>query len=187
MKLLRNGPKLKLAKVTVILAGLGLAGCSSAVIARDAAELENIWDHNVIPKAYPKAFVGSFDRFCLTNISKPEEIPQKLRAADYVQIKASAGFKSFVVDTKLPLVSVKSTPKVTHCFVAAEARTGQSTRVENLIASQYHNAKPVDPRSVGHQVDRAWLLDRDEPTLIYTLRDGSTFDTPRYVLGVVEL
>lgn len=163
-----------------------LAACSNAVNRREADELENIWRSNVIPKTTPKRFVSAFEDVCLAHIQNPDQTAAKLRADDYVEMTGQAGFRTFVVDTKLPLISFKTAPDRLHCYASAEARTGQSARVNDLVAS-LPNARPVGPAVTKLPAEQAWLIGPGNSTLIYTMRNGSTFDHPRYVVGVIHL
>lgn len=165
---------------------VSIGACTDAVHRREADELENMWRANVIPKTAPKQFVAMFDKTCLAHIDAPENLDRVLRAEDYVEMRGQAGFRTFVVDTKKPLIAIKATPSVRHCYAAAEARTGQSARVNDLVAS-LPEAREIDPSQTGLPAEQAWMVGPGNRTMIYTLRNGSTFDDPRYVLGIIRL
>lgn len=171
------------------IAMMGLAmvsACTSAVNPHQAAEVENIRASNVIPKTTPKAMIAGFRRYCHDNIRDLTILPAKLNADDYVEIKAPGAFRTFIVDTKQPAVSFKNDSKAAHCFVAAEARTGQDNAVDRFVAANLPNARAIDPATSDFPVDKAWLLPGLAPTLIYLRRFGSIHGTPRVALGIIQ-
>ena len=165
---------------------VSIGACTNAVNRRETDELENIWRTNVIPKTTPEQFVAMFRKTCLANIDAPERLDGILRDNDYVEMRGQAGFRTFVVDTPKPLIAIKSEHTVRHCYAAAEARTGQSARVNDFV-SELPGARAVDPAASGLPAEQAWLVGPGNRTMIYTLRNGSTFDDPRYVLGIIRL
>lgn len=177
----------RLIRRLVVAATALVAGCSNAVNTREAAELENMWRNNVIPKTTASALVNAFAHRCIGSISNLAKLPERLRADDYVQIRAADGFRAFVTDSKQPFVAFRSRDEADHCYVLAEARTGQRAAVERFMAERYPGARSVDPAGAGLPADRAWLIKDRPATMVYTLFSGATFHEPRLALGLIRL
>jgi len=163
-----------------------ISACTSAVNPQQAAEVENIRANNVIPKSTPKALIAGFSRFCQDNIRDLAALPAKLNRADYVEIRAPGQFRTYIVDSKQPAVSFKASGKTAHCFVAAEARTGQASAIERYVAAEHPGARELDPVTSGLPAERVWLLPDLAPTLVYLRRFGSIHGTPRLALGIIR-
>lgn len=173
-------------RIVTVVAGISigfLAACTTAVNSRDAAEIQNIRQSNIIPKASARVFVQSFKTYCTDLLATLGGLPSKARNGDYVEIRSSGGFRTFVTDSRKPLVAFKQTPDVSHCYVAAEARTGQTAAVERFVAKNFSGNRQID---AGRSADDAWLVTEAPPTMVYLKRQGSPFDTPRVFLGIIQ-
>jgi hypothetical protein len=174
--------------ILTTLSATSLAACAASPrdIGSNAFELANISEDNVIPKSSPSVLVRSFSTFCLDRIEAPEGIPAILRAADYVELSQDSrrSIRSFVVDDSRPLVMLMDTGGSAVCAVAAESRTGQTERVERLIASSYPDAVAIDPARISPKTESAWLIDDQPATIIFTSRFGTLSTPAEYVVSV---
>ena len=159
-----------------------LSACLSVPASPDAYELANIYADNVVPKSTPARFVAAFERYCLDHSGTG--LDALLRADDYVPVPRRAGAKvqSWVVDDRRPTVMLLDGR--TGCSVAAEARTGQTTEVQALIARRYPNAAPLDPAAVGRSVEQAWAVPGEPGVIIFTQRIGTPHTPSRLILGI---
>lgn len=143
-----------------------LAACSAQGVSSDTAELRNMWRFNLVPKSSPAVMVSAFDRFCTTG---PRD-DATLRAAGYVPLpERAAGARAYVINDRRPAVAVSDKM----CVVQAESRTGQTTRFQNYVAATYPEARPIDPAPLGKNIEQAWSLPTNPPSLIATERTVS--------------
>ncbi|MBW4709686.1 hypothetical protein KX928_18010 [Roseobacter sp. YSTF-M11] len=161
-------------KGLALLAFFLLTACSAEGVSPDTAELRNMWRANLVPKSSPAVMVSAFDRFCAIG---PRD-DATLRAAGYVPLPQEVpGARAYVIDDRRPAVAVSDSM----CVVQAESRTGQTARFRNYIAATYPDARPVDPEPLGRNIEQAWSVASDPPTLIATERTES-FGWYRYAL-----
>ncbi|MCC0076268.1 MAG: hypothetical protein H6898_06725 [Rhodobacter sp.] len=132
-----------------MLAALG--GCvmpQARTVTSDSAEVlefANMRASNRVPKSTGTALVGAFERFCLDSGRDPAAIGAALRRADYVAAPGQSGDSAtaYVVDDRRPMVQVSDDGRF--CAVVAEARTGQSARIQRLVNRRFPDAQPVEP------------------------------------------
>jgi len=173
----------------VALVGLAaLPGCLTPQreIGADVFELANISPSNIVPKSSPATFLRAFRSFCLDHVATPETIGPALIGANYVAVpQQSAGmFQSYAVDDSRPLVMVALQPDATHCAVAAEARTGQTSSVETFVAQTWPEAVTGDPATIGPRVERFWLVGNDPVQIITASRHGAPSSPAIYILAI---
>lgn len=149
-----------------------VAACGQP-IGSDQAELRNIKPYNRVPKSSPTQFVKAFDRFCLSPVNGLETRESRLRKASYVPTQTGE-LKVFLVDDRRPAIVLGK-----HiCSARALSRTGQTEKLQVYIASNFPNARPLDPSAFGHDVEQAWRISSPIPAFIATERtltiDGYT-------------
>lgn len=149
---------------------LALAACAPAPDTPEAFELANIRPGNVVPKSSPAQMVAAFETYCLA--ATPAQARAALRRGDYVQVARPTGaqFDFYVVDDRKPAVALHDGAAGSFCATTAEARTGQSNRVEDFVAARFAGARPVDPGRIGPGVERAWQTAGGD--ILYTRRSG---------------
>lgn len=177
--------------VLAFAAGLAfLSGCvstsasSSPTVPASAEELEfrNMRPSNRVPKSSGAALVSAFERFCLDAGREPALIANTLRNADYVAAPRQPGDSatSFLVDDRRPLVHVADDGRF--CAVFAEARTGQSARIQRLIAQRFPNAPGV---AGEHNADEFTIrVSTNGDALIALRRQFATFAGPQLALAI---
>jgi len=150
----------------------------------EALELANIRETNIVPKTSPARLVAHFTDYCVETRADPARVRAKLRAADYVEVpsRASSPVRSFVVDDSKPAVLLMR--EGLGCAVAAESRTGQISRIERMIASDFAQAMPVDPRRLGRSVERAWAVSGPVDGVIFVQRINAPGQSSRLILGI---
>ncbi|WP_375230310.1 hypothetical protein [Roseobacter sp. S98] len=158
---------------------LALGGCSAGSVSPDAAELNNMWRANLVPKATPAQMVGTFDRFCVNGSTDPGQAERDLRAAEYIPLPNSRtpGARAWVEDDEAPAVALSDTM----CVVAASSRSGQTDRFRRYVAETFPQARAVDPTPLGNTIEQAWEIGGDAPFLIATERTPDV-DWYRYML-----
>ncbi len=163
----QSGKAFRLVSGSSVLAGcLMLTACSAQGVSSDTAELRNMWRANLVPKSSPALMVSAFDRFCAQG---PRD-DATLRAAGYVPLpERSPGARAYVIDDRRPAVAVSERM----CVVQAESRTGQTARFQNYVTATYPGARPIDPAPLGRNIEQAWSLPTDPPSLIATERTVS--------------
>ena len=125
-----------------------------------------MWRGNLVPKSSPALMVRAFDRFCTVG---PQD-DATLRAAGYVPLpERTPGARAYVIDDSRPAVAVSNSM----CLVQAESRTGQTTRFQNYVAATYPDAQAIDPTQLGRDIEEAWSVPTDPPTIIATERTVS--------------
>ena len=168
--------------MSALAAAIGLSACMSQPPTSDAYELANIYADNVVPKSTPARFVAAFERYCLDHDGTG--LDAILRADDYVPVPRRAGAKvqSWVVDDRRPAVMLLDDRA--GCSVAAEARTGQTTEVQALVARRYPGARSLDPTDVGRNVEQAWAVPGEPGVILFTQRIGTPHTPSRLILGI---
>lgn len=154
-------------------ATLALGACSPGQISSDVYELANIHPAHVVPKSSPAQFVAGFRRHCVA--TKEAQRDAGLRAADYVPLPRRGRVQSWAVDTRAPLVMTQPGA----CAVAAQSRTGQTSRVAAMIASDYPGARPVAVPGA----EAAWAV---PGALITTHRTGAPSTPATYTLAILN-
>lgn len=116
---------------------------SSIPASAEFLEFANMRQSNRVPKSTGAALVGAFERFCLDTGRGAAAIASALRRADYVAAPRNEGdvMTAFVVDDRRPMVQVADNGQF--CAVVAEARTGQSARIQRLMVHQFSGAQAV--------------------------------------------
>ena len=144
-------------------------------------ELSNIRPSNIVPKSSPAQLVSAFRRICLANSRAAAE--QALRKSGYIEKprRGGTGAASYVVDNRNPAVMLSGDAERFSCVVLAEARTGQTARIEDFVAARFPKAVETDPRRVGARTERAWLAAGNAGGIVYTRRAGPRI-TPQYLM-----
>lgn len=153
---------------------LALSACQPTLNS-DEYELRNMQPSNIVPKSSPKALVAAFERFCLDAGSRAET-QATLRASDYVPVPEKVGsMQVWLVDDLRPAVLLNDTD----CVVLAQSRTGQTERVNRLVAARFPQAKPV----AGSSFENLWS---DGPDLIFTRRVTPNAAPSQFMLGISQ-
>lgn len=172
----------------VIAASTALAGCAVGPrdVGSDVFELANMRESNIVPKSSPATLVKTFNSFCVDRIGQANTIATALVAADYVAVpkNAQAAIRTYVVDDTRPMVMVADNSRAVTCAVAAESRTGQTTRVARFLAETYPQAVALDPAKIGRQTETAWIINDNPLTVIFTARYGPPSAPARYVVAI---
>ncbi len=165
--------------VAALCAGLVLGGCTAGAVSSDAAELNNMWRANLVPKATPSQMVRTFDRFCVNGSRDMAQAERDLRAAEYIPLPNSRtpGARAWVEDDEAPAVALSDAM----CVVAASSRSGQTDRFQRYVADTFPQARAVDPAPLGNTIEQAWEVGGSEPFLIATERTPDV-DWYRYML-----
>ena len=175
--------------VAALCAGALLASCTpEGGFQPEQIELANIDQRNIIPKSSPRQFVGTFERFCLDMISRPDQIAGALRVADYVPANRPRPGRppTYAVDDRRPLVIVDAGSPAS-CAVAAESRTGQTQEARAMVARRFPNARQLDPSLFRRQgAEEIWRVSSEPETLVFTLRQSVLSPPSRYLLGVIR-
>ena len=166
-----------------------LAGCTpSPPITPESFELANIDPDNIVPKSSPAALVRAFSDFCVDQIGNLGALPDLLRSRDYVavpKLRANGQFLFFVVDDKRPMVMLSEGAQSSTCAVAAESRTGQTNRVLSFVATEFPEARPIDPARIGPTAEAAWFIG-ETTTIIFILREGTQSAPAQIVVGLTR-
>lgn len=159
-----------------------LAGCQTpATSSPELIELSNIRPSHIVPKSSPAQLVTAFRRYCLAGSLAAAR--QALRKSDYIQKprRAGAAVDSYVVDDRRPAVMLSGTADRFNCVVLAQARTGQTSRIEDFVDTEFPKAAETDPGRIGARTERAWLAGGRTGGIIYTRRAGPRI-TPQYLM-----
>jgi|GEM_PF-987652 len=156
------------------------------VVTAEVYELANIRAGNVVPKSSPATLVATFEKYCLEGSHAPARISRALRAADYVAVpKGKPGpITAFVVDDSRPMVMLADDGR--SCAVAAASRTGQSARIQSMIASRFPQAQALDPPEVGANTELAVHVTGANAGVIFVQRLAPTVSHSRLILGIVR-
>jgi hypothetical protein len=163
----------------------GLAACDVPATTSDAYELANMDPRNVIPKSTPKAFVASFEKYCLDEGTDTAAIERALRSTDYVRVPGNSALRSWVVDDKRPAVIVAADGL--SCAVAAQARTGQTERVREMVSNRFPGAIPVPANMKPKGMESLWLVDADKNIFVFTKRRTPLGELSQLILVTVRL
>ena len=169
------------------LAALLLAGCQAPVTSSpELIELSNIKPANIVPKSTPSQLVSTFRRVCLADSLAGAE--QALRKRDYIRKprRGRTGVDSYVVDNRNPAVMLSGEADRFSCVVLAEARTGQTNRIEDFVKAEFPKAVEIDPRRIGPRTERAWLAAGPNGGIIYTQRVGPRITPQELIFGIVR-
>lgn len=173
-----------------LFAGMLLSSCTpEGGYLPEEFELANIDQRNVVPKSSPRQFVGTFERFCLDMIARPERIEGALRAADYVPAgrRGQGRLPTYAVDDRRPLVIVGNASNPVMCAVAAESRTGQTQEVRAMVARRFPNAQRLDASQFRRRgIEDLWRVASEPETLVFTQRRGAPAPPSRLSLGVMR-
>ncbi len=144
------------------------AGCGGPTTDADRAELDNIAPWNVVPKSSPAQLVTGFERFCLDGPRDLDALDGALRDGGYVPTGARHPTRGqvYLVDDRRPAIAV--TRRM--CVAQARARTGQTERVRDMVASRFPDARPMDPAAFGTGVEQAWRVVTPLPGIVATRR-----------------
>lgn len=165
-----------------------LAGCTpSPPITPESFELANIDPDNIVPKSSPAALVRAFSDFCVDQIGNLGALPDLLRSRDYVAVPELRpnGLYLYVVDDKRPMVMLSEGAQSSTCAVAAESRTGQTNRVLSFVATEFPEARPIDPARIGPSAEAAWFIG-ETTTIIFILREGTQSAPAQIVVGLTR-
>lgn len=153
-----------------------LTACSGAVTS-DQAELSNIAPWHMVPKSSPAQLVSAFDTHCVNGPTSLSEADKTLRKAGYVSLPArQRGVRAYMVDDKRPAVARSARM----CMVQAEARTGQTDRVNRYVKRKLRGAQPIDPAPLGRSIEQAWRV--SDAQLIATRR---SVDVDRHIYALI--
>ena len=163
-----------------------IAACTPTVSPDNAEllELANIRESNIVPKTSPTRLVSTFRDYCIETGAEPGRVAAVLKASDYNEVptRASDPVRLFVVDDTRPAVLVMR--KGRGCAVAAESRTGQTSRIERMVASDFPGATRLDPQRLGQSVERAWAVTGKTEGVIFVQRIVPPADASRLILGI---
>jgi hypothetical protein len=165
-----------------------LAACTpSPPISPEFFELANIDPDNIVPKSSPTVLVRAFSDFCVDQIDTLGGVPALLRARDYVAVPEIRpnGARLYVVDDRRPMVMLSDGAESRTCAVAAESRTGQTSRVLSFVATEFPEARPIDPAGIGPTAEAAWFLG-EKSTIIFILREGAPSSPAQIVVGLTR-
>ena len=163
----------------------GLSACDVPATTSDTYELANIDPRNVIPKSTPKAFVAAFEKYCLDEGPNTAAIERALRSTDYVRVPGNSALRSWVVDDKRPAVVVAANGL--SCAVAAQARTGQTERVREMVSSRFPGAIAVPANMKPAGMESLWLVDADKNVFVFTKRRTPVGEPSQLILITVRL
>lgn len=145
-------------------------------------ELANMPAALMVPPTRPAAFVDTFRRHCVATPSDNAVRTARLRAADYVPMGGwSAGVRRFVVADLRPMVVLSDTGRT--CAVRARARTGQTSAVARLIATEFPEARPL---AASDTYEAAWETAPGQTEVIALLRQGHSPDQNEITLALMR-
>lgn len=152
----------------------------------DVYELANIRHSNIVPKSSPATLVATFETYCLDGPSDVQRVAAKLRAADFVAVPKDqpSAITAFVVDDSRPLVMLSDDGRT--CAVVAKSRTGQTTRIQRMIASRFPGAKALDPAAVSDQIELAVQITGARAGVIFVKRLAPSISNSRLILGILR-
>lgn len=163
-------------------------------VAPEIYELANIRPSNVVPKASPSNLVNTFETFCLDGSHDPARIAERLRSASFVPLpKEVPGWPSlaqqtnvtaFAVDDNRPLVMLSDDGQT--CAVGAESRTGQTARIQEMIAQRFPSAQALDPQTVSSGTETAFLVQGSASGVIFVQRIAPSISNSRLILGIIR-
>ncbi len=158
----------------------------AAAVTPEAYELANIRATNIIPKSSPATLVATFEKYCLDAPHNSARIASALRAADFVAVPTSnaASITAFVVDDSRPMVMVSDDGRT--CAVAAKSRTGQTARIQRMIATRFPQARPLDPGTVAANTELAVRLAGAQAGVVFLQRLAPTISNSRLILGIMR-
>ncbi|MDP4033006.1 MAG: hypothetical protein Q8P60_09200 [Pseudorhodobacter sp.] len=154
------------------------------VVAPEVYELANMRPGNVVPKSSPTALVGAFTKYCLNGSHDPANVATRLRSVDYVVVPqvGATGISAYVVDDRRPMVMVSNDGRT--CAVGAKSRTGQTARIQNMIAQRFPAATAIDPAHVSPNTELALQAPGADGGVIFLQRLAPTISHSRLILGI---
>ncbi|MCV2888051.1 hypothetical protein [Ruegeria aquimaris] len=157
-----------------------VSGCVQQGTGPDAAELRNIAPWNIVPKSSPAQLVTAFRQFCVEAPASRSAQEGKLRNASYVPTAPRNGNKPqvFLVDDRRPAIVVSDTT----CMARAYARTGQTEKMNDYVASAFPDARPVSPDSLPKTFEQAWSVNLPDAAIIATERVNDLGNSSGYGL-----
>lgn len=173
----RFAPFAPLGLVVLVLSGCVAASPSSP----ELIELSNIKPSHIVPKSSPAQLVSAFRRYCLADTL--DDARQALRKDDYIQKprRGRSAVHSYVVDSRKPAVLLSGEAERFNCAVLAEARTGQTSRIEDFVTAGFPKLAEADPARLGPRTERAWLAAGANGGIVFTKRAGPRI-TPQYLM-----
>ena len=156
-----------------------LAACDGAGgQAPDAYELGNLNPLNAVPKSSPSRLVATFAKACLDGPQTAVGAEAALRDDGFVPLpQRRNGVTVFVSDDLRPAVMV--TPAAQSCAVVAEARTGQTDAIRDMVARRFPGAAPIS--APGKGLEQAWKTPQG---IVFLRRSGSPKYRSRLMLGI---
>ncbi len=164
------------------------------VVAPEVYELANIRPDNVVPKSSPSALVNTFEDFCLDGSHDPAQVAARLRRAGFVAVpKALPGapqaaqpttITADVVDDRRPMVMISEDGRT--CAVIALSRTGQTARIQEMIAQRFPSAQALDPAAISQGTELAVRVTGAGAGVLFVQRLAPTIPHSRLILGIVR-
>ena len=161
---------------------LALSGCVAATPSSpELIELSNIDPAYIVPKSSPAQLVSAFGRYCLADTL--DGARQALRKGDYIQKprRGRSAMQAYVVDDRKPAVLLSGQAERFNCVVLAQARTGQTNRIEDFVTASFPKVVKTDPARLGARTERAWLAAGPNGGIVFTRRGGPRL-TPQYLM-----
>lgn len=163
-------------------------------VAPELFELANIRPSNVVPKSSPSTLVKTFESFCLDGSHDPARVAARLRSASFVEVpKELPGWPSlaqqtnvtaFVVDDTRPMVMISADGRT--CAVAAESRTGQTARIQEMISERFPSAQPLESQTLSPGMEIAVSVTGAAAGVIFVKRLAPSISNSRLILGIVR-